>query len=56
MSVDIRRMSREELDELNVRGRLWRESQKKGSPVLIPPAEATPEQDVTPSPVQAELF
>ena len=37
MSQDIRRMSKEEIDELNRAGRAWRERQKpaQGAPVAI---------------------
>jgi hypothetical protein len=55
MSVDIRRMSKEDLDRLNEEGRRWRERANKPAQEPLPePIRAEPLADI--KPVQLNLF
>jgi hypothetical protein len=44
MSVDIRRMSKEDLDAINERARLWRARVQEPSPPVADPSVKTPEE------------
>jgi len=50
MATDIRRMSKEELDELNRQGAIWRARNKPAQPVTDTIPEPSKDRSETPTP------